>query len=119
MGIFGRLFRKRSPVTDVRGRCGAWRRGDLAVCISDDWRPAEPRIDPRRGDVLRVATVVDTTNHAGLRAIFLMFDGKPSFRGWCALSFRKAALDHHAADARFAARIRRLGRAPVGESEPV
>lgn len=111
MSLFGRLFRR---PRDVRSDAGVWRRGELAVCVLDDWSEKGP-ISPKVGDVLRVSGVEDAA-FLGVRTYFLSFVGRPANWVWDARAFRKAIDDRAPAEAEFAALIKQPGerrRAPL------
>lgn len=106
LGLFGRR-----PIKDVRE--GGWRRGDLAVCIRDDWE--EPgSLCPQKGDILRVAGVQEAVER-GVRAVFLRFETYPRREFFMSNGFRKVVRDDQAADDEFCALVRRGKRARMPE----
>jgi len=100
-------------VRDLRPLCGTWRTGELAVCIRDDWADKFP-YNPRKGDVLRVAGIVEGVRR-GIKVIALAFEGKPDV-AWAGYMFRKAVSDDEAADEAFVERIKRHARTPQLEN---
>jgi hypothetical protein len=77
------------PIRDLRNMNEDWAVGDLAQCIDGNW-PDTSQANPKVGDVLRVAEVIDgTTRPANYRAYGLGFSGKPSNIYWECTAFRK------------------------------
>lgn len=92
----------------------SWKRGDLAVCVRDDWTIAAA-FHPREGDLLRVKAVY-TDLIDGLRVTALKFDGLAPTAGYPSSAFRKPARDGQLADGRFVGLLHRLtswSRSPV------
>lgn len=77
------------PIEGDGSRYGCWCRGDLAVCIRDNWTDmmtGELDNGPAKGLVLRVNDVKFILNYHALA-----FDGWPAY--YTAGSFRKAVIE--------------------------
>lgn len=110
MNLLRRIFsRKPKPPVDRRGWSEDWQVGDRAQCIADDWLDDVP-YNPKRGDVLRVSSLAEGPTSDGTYVISaLMFEGKPTNRGWHEAYFQKI----RPAEQCFTEAMRNLLRQPV------
>jgi hypothetical protein len=109
-----RLFRREPPprpLIDRRCMNEDWTRGDLALCISDNWLGG-PTQSPHEGLIYRVTDVGEgffIPPHDNILAYGLAFAELPEAY-WQSTSFRKVRPDHSAADEEFAREMKRLRR---------
>lgn len=113
---FKRKAKPQPSVEDLRDGA-VWLVGDLAVCISDDWRGKGPF--PQCGHVYRVLEVRDhikaesAITGGPVRSIWLGLEGMPATTVWQSHGFRKAVQDHNACEDEFRIAMRDLIKGPV------